>query len=231
MQRLDLLNELIYGTNMTKQHTALNPSGQNHISRSEQKRAQVLESAIDLFCHHGFPNTSMDEVAKHAGVSKQTVYSHFGSKDDLFVSAIESKCVVHQLTDDALIDASQPQQVILLFAQQFGEMIVSKEAMTVFKTCVAQADTHPEVSRLFYNAGPKHVLGLVRNYLTKVNEHNEYFFENPHESAVRLCLMLFGELKLRLELGLEIEDLIVTRQQYLQDTADMFLRAHKVGVK
>ncbi|AZG72626.1 TetR/AcrR family transcriptional regulator [Shewanella livingstonensis] len=216
---------------MTKEHTPLNTNEQIPLSRSEQKRAQILESAIELFCHQGFPHTSMDEVAKHAGVSKQTVYAHFGSKDDLFVSAIESKCVVHQLTDNALIDASRPQQVMLLFAQQFGEMIVSKEAMTVFKTCVAQAETHPEVSRLFYDAGPKHVLGLIRNYLKKVNELGEYFFENPHESAVRLCLMLFGELKLRLELGLEIEDLHATRQQYLQDTAEMFLRAHKVGVK
>ncbi|WP_350601821.1 hypothetical protein, partial [Pseudomonas sp. 65/3-MNA-CIBAN-0223] len=76
-------------------------------------------------------------------------------------------------------------------------------------------------------AGPKHVLGLIRNYLKKVNEHGEYFFENQHESAVRLCLMLFGELKLRLELGLEIGDLLTTRQQYLQDTAEMFLRAHQ----
>ncbi|RPA62870.1 TetR/AcrR family transcriptional regulator [Shewanella frigidimarina] len=226
-----MLNGLIYGTNMTKKNTSLNNIEQISLSRSEQKRAQVLESAIDLFCHQGFPNTSMDEVAKHAGVSKQTVYSHFGSKDDLFVSAIESKCVVHQLTGDALIDAANPQRVILQFALQFGEMIVSKETMTVFKTCVAQADTHPEVSRLFYDAGPKHVLGLIRNYLKKVNEHGEYFFENPHESAVRLCLMLFGELKLRLELGLEIGDLLTTRQQYLQDTAEMFLRAHQVDVK
>ncbi|WP_350431398.1 TetR/AcrR family transcriptional regulator [Shewanella sp. H8] len=216
---------------MTKEHTSLNNDGQVNLSRSEQKRAQILESAMELFGEQGFPNTSMDEVAKHAGVSKQTVYSYFGSKDDLFVSAIESKCVVHQLTDDALVDASKPQQVILQFAQQFGEMIVSKEAMTVFKTCVAQADTHPEVSRLFYDAGPKHVLGLVRNYLKKVNDHGEYLFENPHESAVRLCLMLFGELKLRLELGLEIGDLLISRQAYIQDTAVMFLRAHQVDVK
>lgn len=63
------------------------------MSRSEQKKQQVLVAAIDLFCRQGFPHTSMDEVAKQAGVSKQTVYSHYGSKDDLFVAAIESKCV------------------------------------------------------------------------------------------------------------------------------------------
>lgn len=216
---------------MTKETSATNNDEQVNLSRSEQKRNQVLESAMELFCHKGFPLTSMDEVAKHAGVSKQTVYSHFGSKDDLFVAAIDSKCVVHQLTDDALIDATDPQRVILLFAKQFGELIVSKDTMTVFKTCVAQAETHPEVSKLFYDAGPKHILGLIREYLTKVNQHGEYYFANPHDSAVRLCLMLFGELKLRLELALETDHLLLSRQQYLQDTAEMFLRAHKVAIK
>ena len=32
-------------------------------------------------------------IAKEAGVSKQTVYSHFGNKDELFTAAIEQKCV------------------------------------------------------------------------------------------------------------------------------------------
>ncbi|MGX9463356.1 TetR/AcrR family transcriptional regulator [Shewanella sp. A14] len=216
---------------MTIEHTSPHSHEQANLSRSEQKRIKILESAMELFCHQGFPHTSMDEVAKHAGVSKQTVYSHFGSKDDLFVAAIDSKCAIHQLTNAALIDATQPQRVILMFAQQFGEMIVSKETITVFKTCVAQADTHPEVCKLFYDAGPKHVLGLIRDYLKKVNQYGVYYFANPHESAVRLCLMLFGEVKLRLELGLDIGDLLSARQEYLQDTAEMFLRAHKVNVE
>ncbi|MGB6135637.1 MAG: TetR/AcrR family transcriptional regulator [Shewanella sp.] len=216
---------------MTKDTSTKNNDEPVNLSRSEQKRNQVLESAMELFCQNGFPLTSMDEVAKHAGVSKQTVYSHFGSKDDLFVAAIDSKCVAHQLTSDTLMDAADPQRVILQFAKQFGELIVSKDTMTVFKTCVAQADTHPEASKLFYNAGPKHVLGLIREYLTKVNQHGEYYFEHPHDSAVRLCLMLFGELKLRLELALETDHLELSRQQYLQDTAEMFLRAHKVTLK
>lgn len=166
------------------------------LSKSEQKRIQILNSAIELFCNQGFPNTSMDEVAKVAGVSKQTVYSHFGSKDDLFVASIEAKCVVHQLTDELLSDATKPKESIVTFAKHFGDMIVSPEAITVFRACVAQSDTQPEISRLFFQAGPRHVLGLVNDYLERVNHHNEYYFENPHDAAVRLCLMLFGEVKM-----------------------------------
>lgn len=197
-------------------------------SRSEQKRGQILTAAIELFCNQGFPNTSMDEVAKKAGVSKQTVYAHFGSKDDLFVAAIESKCVAHQLTDDLLRDPHRPEEAIGRFAVQFAQMVVSPEALTVFKACVAQSDSHPEISRMFFKAGPQHVLGLLAKYLEAVQLLGKYQFGNTHHCAVRLCTMLFGELKLRLELGLEVADLLPTRELYVEECAQMFLRAYRV---
>ncbi|WP_144213544.1 TetR/AcrR family transcriptional regulator [Shewanella donghaensis] len=196
-------------------------------TRSEQKRMQILHAAIELFCVQGFPNTSMDLVAKKAEVSKQTVYSHFGSKDELFVAAIESKCVVHQLTGNLLDDAVNVEQTITMFAQQFSDLIVSEEVLAVFKTCLAHADTHPELSKLYFDAGPKHLLALLADYLTTVNQHDEFYFPHPHDSAVRLCLMLFGELKLRLELGLDVADLLPRRAQYIEETVKMFLCAHK----
>ncbi|HET6586161.1 MAG TPA: helix-turn-helix domain-containing protein, partial [Oleiagrimonas sp.] len=49
-----------------------------------EKRAAILAASIDLFTRQGFEGTSMDAVATAAGVSKLTVYSHFGDKDNLF---------------------------------------------------------------------------------------------------------------------------------------------------
>ncbi|ABZ75955.1 transcriptional regulator, TetR family [Shewanella halifaxensis HAW-EB4] len=198
------------------------------LSRSEQKREQILQAAKDLFCEQGFPNTSMDEVAKLAGVSKQTVYSHFGCKDDLFVASIESKCLVHGVNQEVFSDPTMPEDSLLLFAKHFGEVITSPEAVTVFKACVAQADSHPELSELFYSAGPQHILGLLRDYLTRVSELGVYHFANPHHCAVRLCLMIFGEMRMRLDLGLDVSDLLDTREQYINETVEMFLRAYRV---
>ncbi|ASJ97406.1 MULTISPECIES: TetR/AcrR family transcriptional regulator [Shewanella] len=197
------------------------------LSRSEQKKAQILNAAIDLFCGQGFPNTSMDEVAKLAGVSKQTVYSHFGSKDDLFVASIESKCVVHQVTAELFTSPEQPEQALLNFGNYFGEMIVSPEAIEVFKTCVAQADTHPEISELFFNAGPEFLLKLLEAYFEQVEKLGQYHFGDLRSAAVRLCMMLFGEMRLKLELGLPVDDLIANRSSYIQETVTMFLRAYR----
>ena len=84
--------------------------------KSEEKRQDILRAASTLFLKEGFANTSMDSVAKASGVSKQTVYSHFSSKDSLFKAAIGSKCRSYQL------DALQIDVILQKFAMRLEEM-------------------------------------------------------------------------------------------------------------
>lgn len=54
-----------------------------------KKRASILDGAIDVFISTGYELASMDRVAETAGVSKRTVYNHFGSKENLFQSIVD----------------------------------------------------------------------------------------------------------------------------------------------
>ncbi len=49
-----------------------------------QKKASFLDAAEKLFMQRGFENTSIDDVAKEAGLTKRTLYQYFKSKEDLF---------------------------------------------------------------------------------------------------------------------------------------------------
>jgi AcrR family transcriptional regulator len=55
----------------------------------ERRRPQVLDAALDLFLRHGYEGTSMDAIARAAGVTKPVVYACFPSKDDLFRALLE----------------------------------------------------------------------------------------------------------------------------------------------
>jgi AcrR family transcriptional regulator len=48
------------------------------------RRRQLVELAEQLFAERGFARTSMDELARRAGVTKPVIYELFGSKDGLF---------------------------------------------------------------------------------------------------------------------------------------------------
>jgi TetR/AcrR family transcriptional regulator, transcriptional repressor for nem operon len=53
-------------------------------------RAKVIESARVLFNRHGFEQVSIDDVMKHAGLTRGGFYNHFSGKDELYAEAVRS---------------------------------------------------------------------------------------------------------------------------------------------
>src|SRR5437764_7215203 len=58
------------------------------VSASERKRHAIVDAACAEFLREGYSASSMDEIARRAGVSKPTIYSHFGNKERLFLAVI-----------------------------------------------------------------------------------------------------------------------------------------------
>jgi AcrR family transcriptional regulator len=54
-----------------------------------RRRRQLLDVALDVFAAKGFHQTSMEEVADAAGVTKPVLYQHFGSKRELYLELLE----------------------------------------------------------------------------------------------------------------------------------------------
>ena len=56
------------------------------------KRARIMNAARAVFMAVGYANASMDAITREAGVSKATVYAHFGSKAQLFGAMVAEEC-------------------------------------------------------------------------------------------------------------------------------------------
>lgn len=59
------------------------------ITKAEQTRRHILDKAREVFSRKGYFQASMEEICSHAGVSKGSVYYHFTSKQELFLSILE----------------------------------------------------------------------------------------------------------------------------------------------
>ncbi|MES2604379.1 MAG: TetR/AcrR family transcriptional regulator [Pseudomonadota bacterium] len=57
--------------------------------RSADKREEVLDIASENFLSKGFDGTSINVMARDAGISKESIYRYFGSKEDLFMAVVE----------------------------------------------------------------------------------------------------------------------------------------------
>jgi len=57
--------------------------------KESARQAHVLETALTVFVRHGFRKTSIEDIAKAAGISRQGIYLHFKDKDEIFSASIQ----------------------------------------------------------------------------------------------------------------------------------------------
>lgn len=83
----------------------------------ESRVDRILDAAADLTLRWGYKRTTMEEVARHAGIGKGTVYLHFCTRGSLFMSVLvrESVDLVHEL-----VEAIRADPVAMLPAEQAG---------------------------------------------------------------------------------------------------------------
>jgi len=62
-----------------------------------RKRAVIVDAALRAFLENGYAESSVNRIAKEAGVSIKTLYRHFESKDDLFSAVMEAACAKMRL--------------------------------------------------------------------------------------------------------------------------------------
>lgn len=55
------------------------------------KREQLIETALTLFYRHGIRAVGINEVLKQSGIAKKTLYHHFAGKDELVAAALEHR--------------------------------------------------------------------------------------------------------------------------------------------
>ena len=124
-------------------------------NRRDAKREAILAGAKAVFLNSGFESASMDAVAARAGVSKMTVYRHYGSKEVLFAGVIGDLC--ERIVDDDLgrIFERSPCDALTAFARKMIEITFARETIELHRIVVAESHRFPKLGRLFYSSGPK----------------------------------------------------------------------------
>jgi AcrR family transcriptional regulator len=89
--------------------------------KKKKTRQAIMDAAIRLFSEKGFEKTSVDELAKEAGVGKSTIYGYFHTKNEIFLAFCEDQVdfVFTDLAQKRDPDASLQEQLLTLFMGQF----------------------------------------------------------------------------------------------------------------
>lgn len=191
------------------------------------KRAAILEAAKQLFTELGFGGVSMDGIAARAGVSKLTVYSHYGDKETLFAEAVRAQCQA-LLPDDLFGHARKgPLRAQLVeIGLAFFAMISSEAAMATHRMMLAPGTGDEHVREMFWNAGPKRTQQDLAQLLQAHVAAGELEIPDLGLAASQFFCLVKGELHSLMMCGLCRDPSQARIQAHVQASVDFFLRAY-----
>lgn len=191
------------------------------------KRAAILEAATRLFMTTGYEGTSMDQVATEAGVSKLTVYSHFGDKEGLFANAVQSHCE-HYLPPLMFEPEPAPplREHLLHIARAFFDMISAPEAVIAHRILYSPQIANSPLAEKFWNAGPRLLQDGFAQMLRNRIQAGELDIPDVSRATSQFFCLAKGECHERLVLGCVVDQSETATRAHLEATVDMFLRAY-----
>lgn len=170
---------------------------------SDKKREAILHGAKAVFLKHGFGGASMDQVAAAAGVSKMTVYRHFGSKEDLFAGVITELCQRIVAEDLEEIFAREPREALRAFARKMTDIVFARDTTELHRIVIAESRRFPKLGALFYETGPQACIDALEDYLIGHRQDRRFRVEDPRRSAEEFLELLRGYSHLKMLLGIE----------------------------
>lgn len=98
--------------------------------QAEQRRAQLIDAALDLFSAHGFEATRVSDIAHAAGVAQGLLYHYFPTKEALLAAIIERHGPLPMLTELLATPPDRParETLLLLAARAYG-LIQERQAL------------------------------------------------------------------------------------------------------
>lgn len=130
----------------------------------DPKQSAILNSAWRAFATYGFRKTSMDDIARGAGMSRPALYLHYRNKEDIFRSLAQHYYDEAAEAVQAVLagDGPVPQVLAAAFAAQAGEVI---EAMLSSPHGMELMDTSFATAADIAGAGEARLTGIYADWL------------------------------------------------------------------
>lgn len=143
---------------------AVTPSS---VLRVPPTQEAVLDAAVASFLTRGYGGTSIDLVARDAGVARRTIYNQFKSKEALFEAAVRQvwrDFPVLEITRD-MAALSNPEHGLTLVGQAVADFWAPPEAVALLRMVIAEGAIFPDLAQRFMAAGKEPAMQALVAYL------------------------------------------------------------------
>ena len=185
-----------------------------------ENRERVLRAATTSFLTRGYAS-SVEDIARRAGVAKQTIYSHFTSKERLF------REVARGLAMSVLVEleGGDPREALLRFAIAYRERALGAQGIATFRTLVPEVSRFRATARSMYADTVGAMVERLAEYLGAAMREGRLRRDDPVLAAEMLLSMLAGIDRVKRLFCLT--NGIKNDERRAASIVDTFLRAYK----
>lgn len=168
---------------------------------AELRNDALLSEAAAVFVEKGYAQTTTAEIARRAKASKQTFYTRYPRKEDLFLAVLDRE-IRHVFADLSLQDTAKRsvRSTLQAFAVVLVETMLAPRQIELLRIIAAESKQFPDAAEMFYKAGPRRVTQQLASYFKTQDEQGrlnapdaeaaaEHFFELTTGAMVRRALL------------------------------------------
>jgi TetR/AcrR family transcriptional regulator, mexJK operon transcriptional repressor len=126
--------------------------------QSPTKREAIIDAATERFLKGGYLGTSVDEIAERAGVAKQTVYEHFGGKEQLFTEIVlRTIDQVGQPFFERIVELEESADLSDSLGELARELIAivnEPQLLELRRLVIGEVGRFPKLGRVYSERGP-----------------------------------------------------------------------------
>lgn len=165
-----------------------------------QKHAKILAAARASLLR-GRAAPGIESVARRAGVSKLTIYRHFGSFDALLRDVVHAQNAILMAQADGIPRVSADLRRTLV---DIGERLIAflsgDEGMTLLRVASSRVAHRQGLGKLVFESGPRNFVARLARLLSGTAAAEGLAIDSPREAAEELCGMWLGILTTGLQM-------------------------------
>jgi TetR/AcrR family transcriptional repressor of mexJK operon len=193
------------------------------------KHDAMLDAARRLFFERGVEAVPIEAVAAEAGVSKVTVYGHFGDKLTLFEAVVAREvAAMHQGLATPDPTGKGIEERLLAFGMALMGFLTRPDIAAFERMLGPEADRHPELARRFFEAGPGRCRALLARAIEEATAAGQLAPDDPMLAAEDLLSLWQRMLPVTRRLGLEDAPGTADVAARVRRGVRLFMRAHGV---
>jgi AcrR family transcriptional regulator len=157
----------------------------------EDTRALIFEAARTEFAASGYAATSMDSVARRAGISTKTLYRVIPNKAALFEAMIADRIdAFASVVRLRACDGSDIEKALREALIACGELILNGDVISLQRVILGDSEKFPEIAQIFYQKAIRRTEQTLANWLKAQSERGLVRIDNAETSAGILLGML-----------------------------------------